>query len=594
MKHERRLLTCLFLLLLIGGIARPIYAQTEILSQLGRTLDGTISVQLPAGWMTQDTATSIFTSAFAFGDSAASLQELLGTLTGGESALTTPHSNGLIGIVDTRLTSGLSTQVAITSLLQGIIQDLTAQGARVLEQQSAMLGGQYPASLIVVEITARSAKGFVGVFETPLGIAEVSLGAVPQRNFDSLRPQLEAILNTIRLPAEETTAIQPPAVEPNPPAEPINQAGGLVRSPNDQFSVSLSDDWMSHSLQLEGFNDVVAFGSTQAAANAISTLITEGTGIETFTGIGGLIGVVDSAQLDAAQVSEASIAPLMQQLLGSIETGDVQVIEQPADHTFGGLYPGQLTLTNIGYLGVLFANRQLVVVMILTDALNAQQAEMLAIMETIRIPAAAAGDAAPAAGETITVRAAQDSLSLELPANWLTLDFLAANDAFAFGDSDTAAQTRLASAYPQLAESGAISGLGGLILLYDAAAVNVDSAQPNLTALMDQVVSGLEGQGYRIIEAAQAVTIGGSNGLVVQIAGTEQGYLALVLFGDQLAYITATGTPNNFARNDTLLLGILQSIRVPAAAASGGLGGLDGVGSNATPTPPGLGGLGGS
>lgn len=462
----------------------------------------------------------------------------------------------------------------------------------MLEQQSALLGGQYPASLIVVEIPARSAKGFIGVFETPLGIAEVSLGAVPQRNFDSLRPQLEAMLNTIRIPAEEATAVQPPAVEPNPVAQPIEPAGGLVRSPNGQFSVNLSDSWMSHSLQLEGFTDVLAFGSTQAAATAITTLITEGTGIETFAGVGGLIGVVDSTQLDPTQVTEATIAPLMQQMLGSIESDDVRVIEQPVDHTFGGAYPGQLALTNIGYLGVLFANRQFVIVLVVTDALEAHQAEMLAIMETIRLPAATASRPEPVTTETVTVRAAQDSLSLELPATWVTLDFAAANDAFAFGDSDQAAQSRLASANPQLAQAGAISGLGGLILLYDAAAVNLDPAQPNLTALMDQVVSGLEDQGYRVIEAAQPVTIGGNSGLVVEIAGTEQGYLALVLFGDQLAYITATGTPNNFAQNDALLLGILQSIRVPAAAESSGLGGLGGLGS--TPTPPGLGGLGGS
>jgi hypothetical protein len=594
MKLERRLLVSLLILLTLSVSFCPLSAQTAPLSQFARTLDGTISVHLPAGWMSQDTATSVFTSAFAFGDNAASLQELLGTLTGGETALTTPHSNGLIGIVDTRLTSGLSTQLAITSLLQGIIQDLTPQGARILEQQSTLLGGQFSASLIVVEIPARSAKGFVGVFETPLGIAEVSLGAVPQRNFDSLRPQLEAILNSIRIPAEEATAVQPPAVEPNPVAQPIETAGGLIRSPNHQFSVGLSANWMSHSVQLEGFNDVVAFGSTQAAADAITTLITEGTGIETFAGVGGLIGVVDSAQLDPTQVTEATIAPLMQQMLGSIESDDVQVIEQPADHTFGGAYPGQLALTSIGYLGVLFANQQFVIVLVVTDALDAHQAEMLAIIETIRIPAADVGSVAPLINETITVRAAQDSLSVELPANWVTLDFVATNDAFAFGDSDQAAQTRLASANPQLAESGAISGLGGLILLYDAAAVNLDPAQPNLTALMDQVVSGLQGQGYRVIEAAQPVTIGANTGLVVQIAGTEQGYLALVLFGDQLAYITATGTPNNFAQNDALLLGILQSIRIPAVADSSGLGGLSGLGSNATPTPPGLGGLGGS
>lgn len=77
------------------------------------------------------------------------------------------------------------------------------------------------------------------------------------------------------------------------------------------------------------------------------------------------------------------------------------------------------------------------------------------------------------------------------------------------------------------------------------------------------------------------------------IKGTEQGYLALMAFGDQIAYVTATGTPNLWTPVlATDMFATSSSVRVPAEAEAPAGGGLGSLGAMPTPTPAGLGGLG--
>jgi hypothetical protein len=63
--------------------------------------------------------------------------------------------------------------------------------------------------------------------------------------------------------------------------------------------------------------------------------------------------------------------------------------------------------------------------------------------------------------------------------------------------------------------------------------------------------------------------------------------VALAVFGDRLAYITATSMPGDFEASRDLLSQIVQSVRVPAeeaAPSGGGLGGLLPSGGGASPT----------
>jgi hypothetical protein len=85
------------------------------------------------------------------------------------------------------------------------------------------------------------------------------------------------------------------------------------------------------------------------------------------------------------------------------------------------------------------------------------------------------------------------------------------------------------------------------------------------------------------------------------VRGPETGYIALVAFGSEVAYVTATtASEYDFPPVSDMLLEVVRSVRVPAeqaeaptdATATTGLGGLGGLGGQATATP-GTGGLGG-
>jgi hypothetical protein len=173
----------------------------------------------------------------------------------------------------------------------------------------------------------------------------------------------------------------------------------------------------------------------------------------------------------------------------------------------------------------------------------------------------------------------------------------------AFGDSPAAAMSRLFSAKPDLATETPISGNGGLIILYPMSQFGIDPANPDLSALMSRALGNLAG--YTIVQAAQPLE-GSPNALYAVISGAEHGYLTLIPFGDQIAYVTATSaTTDIFEQAETALLAIVESVRVPAepeptpAPTAAGLGGLGGLSGEATPeatpevtaTPAGLGGL---
>jgi hypothetical protein len=129
--------------------------------------------------------------------------------------------------------------------------------------------------------------------------------------------------------------------------------------------------------------------------------------------------------------------------------------------------------------------------------------------------------------------------------------------------------------------------------------LELDPQTLDLEPLMTQTLNGLESAGYVVTEAPQAFdTDSGSDGIYAIVQGSEVGYVALVPFGQQIAYITGTGTPDSFEANRAVLEAIVRSVRVPAelpTTPGPGLPGLQGLSPSATPSPsagvPGLGGL---
>ena len=331
------------------------------------------------------------------------------------------------------------------------------------------------------------------------------------------------------------------------------------------------------------FGDTVAFGSSDHAVQGIIDVFVNSTQAGNFHGVGEFIGAVDAKQL-AREPLDGLVSPMTTQILANIRNESVQVIDQPQAHTFGGQNSGQITFTNLGYIAVPHSEKQLLVGVVLSNDTNADKEVMAGILETIHIPSESGGTipatAVPAASQT--VRSSDQRVSLIIPGDWVALDHIADQTILAYGDS-AAAQSRLCSAKPGLAPQTAISGNGGLIILYPMSQFNIDPQNPDLSVLMRRALGNL--QGYTVEQTAQTLD---GKALVAVIVGTERGYLALLPFGDQIVYVTAMGTQASFSANQAMLLDIVKSVHVPAVIAGNGLGGLE-----ATPvaTSAGLGGL---
>lgn len=370
--------------------------------------------------------------------------------------------------------------------------------------------------------------------------------------------------------------------------------GQTVTSPTGAFSATLPTGWVSQPLNSNAFKGGVSFGNTKAAADLIATLFTGGKPTPTTGFISGLIGELD---LTAAQgQAPSTIAePVMQTLMTNVTGNDATVIQPPAPHQFG-VYEGYLALTNIGYVAVMYDDTRMLFAMIISDKTTDNQAQMLAILDSIQIGATPGNptpvtalnpEVTPGAAETF--RSSDQRLSLDLPPGWTVTDDIAAQNTLAYGDSPEAAQSRLASARPDLAEKLPISGNGGLVILYPVAQFDVNPQTPDLGPLMTQALAQLKSQGYVTDAPIALESIAG--GLYAYIKGTEVGYLALIPFGDQIAYVTATGTSDSFGAAEDALVAIIESVRSPAAPEPTGLGGLGGLEEAATPAS-GLGGLG--
>ncbi len=113
-------------------------------------------------------------------------------------------------------------------------------------------------------------------------------------------------------------------------------------------------------------------------------------------------------------------------------------------------------------------------------------------------------------------------------------------------------------------------------------------------ALMNQVLTNVQNQGYRVQGSVQVVPLNGGQGalLYAVVLGPENGYIALEFAPGVIAYITATGDAQSITTDQNTLFAILQSVQIPAAGAqgSGGLG--NPFGPPATPAPTKGGGLG--
>ena len=247
-RTPRSLSVALVLLLILVSAVIPASAQSTQLTQVAQSLDGQISIRMPANWMARDAAQSNFTSLLAFGDTATSLQAVIDSLA---NPATTPTTgiNGIVGIFTPQLLVGLPSDMSISTLLNSMINSAQQAGGTVLQQQSLMIGGQYPGSIALVSVPGEQAKGYFGVFQAGANIAEFTFGASPEATFDANQQLIIDMINSIRIPAENGSSLPPTAViatpiPVNPNPQPVGE-GGVTASANGIFSIQLPQSWTS-------------------------------------------------------------------------------------------------------------------------------------------------------------------------------------------------------------------------------------------------------------------------------------------------------------------------------------------------------------
>lgn len=312
-------------------------------------------------------------------------------------------------------------------------------------------------------------------------------------------------------------------------------------------------------------------------------------------------------------------------------------INQQGSYRLGGLYDAYLldatsdAIDRRSYVGGFATNGNIALITLNTSPASAFESQISlleSIGETIRVPAEAGAStsgtslATPTPGQvedlptplpddtvvadTVFLATADDLLSIVLPENWITHDLLQDENIFAYGESDGAGLSRLAQARPDLVTDteSKLQDTGGLVILYAKADFGLDADETNLTPLMEQLTQNLIAGGFEIVEQPAPLGDDDASGVYVVVRGAEHGFIALVPFGDQIAYITATSAGGDFEQDRDFLMSIVRSVSVPAAEPepevteaprTGGLGGLGGLQqqATATPTAAGLGGLGG-
>lgn len=383
----------------------------------------------------------------------------------------------------------------------------------------------------------------------------------------------------------------------------------IIASSSGAFSFHLPGGWQSQPEVVENFGDTIVFGDNTATLSGAINILIFGNVPTSFNGVGGMIGVINIGQQEPAPL----VAPVMQNLLGLLTSLGAQIAQQPQAHVFGDRYDGQLALLDSGDVAVMYSDTQLLVAIVMTDDVIAHGGETNALIESIRMPAEAGASVTPepvpseevapvtptaevTALELQTARSGDLRVSVGLPDDAVLLDHIADANILAFGDSADAAQSRLFSAKPDLATETAIIGNGGLIILYPMSQFGIDPANPDLSALMTRALGNLPGY---TVEQEAAPLEGIPNALYAIISGREHGYLALIPFEDQIAYVTATSDSlSMFDQAKPTLLAIVESVRVPAeleptpAPTTVGLGGLGGLEETTPePTAPGLSGL---
>ncbi|HYO87116.1 MAG TPA: hypothetical protein VER79_00625, partial [Candidatus Limnocylindrales bacterium] len=237
------------------------------------------SLHLPGDWQFRSKqGDSVLTDYLAFGDSAALVERTLLTLGGETPEGVTTGVGGWAAMLNQafwRINAPTPSE-QISAFLQA-----SMVASEVVGQEAITLGGLYPGAVVLAIDRAADTEGYVGAVQ--VGEQEVLvfiIGVGPSRSFEANDALLQAIIQSIRAPAEagaqaSTVVVPPftPSSQAAPTAQPLATAPAGAAAASDLItyamqgglaSVTLPENWIVYDYL--GDENVFAYGDTDEAA----------------------------------------------------------------------------------------------------------------------------------------------------------------------------------------------------------------------------------------------------------------------------------------------------------------------------------------
>lgn len=587
-------LTLVFSILVgsIGIASQPVYAQDPTsLTQLIASANGGLSVRLPATWVaiddTGNAQLALFSTILFFGENQAAAEARRAYNMGQTSNV--PGMGGAVVIVDPAQFQQLAGQpLTPDSAVAAVVAGTEANGGST--QVGATAYQTTAGNPAVYAVTSDPNSDLLAFIVAVDFSGTIVLASTENRtaDFAGSSDLLTAILDSVSAPAEA-------------PTTPTTGGGGLggglggtglvsgesddntfVTSDDGSLSIMLPKDWVFED-QL-ATNGIVVFGENQAEADNRATFWLSNQ-LVTVAGSGGFVAEIEWSSIPAdpatfdlnagftgflANLSHSEAEPFQEITIGGQTPAIYTVITYPAQKTFVGLIAFDLKLAIVATSApnaTFEANRNL----------------LLEIMQSVSIPAGQPPSTDPGTtglggtglgGSTAstgqTVAASDSSLSVVLPDGWVSQDNMASGGYFAFGENGSELQNRIT--FWESNQDITITGLGGIITLYDYANLGYTADTMDPVVTLDTFISNLS---LVTVQPTQTFNIAG---VVASYAivewGASQGVLMIIPFQERLALVYASTTAANINADLAILLSVAETVRVPAE--TGGGGGLGG------------------
>lgn len=364
-----------------------------------------------------------------------------------------------------------------------------------------------------------------------------------------------------------------------PVAEETAQDGmQVVQSSDGRVSIRLPAEWVTIDLVAE--EGIFVYASEESAAQG---RLNDYRGEPALlVGEGGTLTVFSLEDLGLTVVDAGVLESFMEFIIAELENGG-EILEGPMESTLSSGALANYVLIQIGnetgYIGVLGFEEG--VILFTATGTNASFAEndalLFSLVETISVPAESGVTSTNNVDTTdsnVNLAASADgSLSVVVPEGWTTIDQLAADNVFAFGNTDDGAASRRDVLLADDPSTVPVLDSGGVVRVLVSSENGIDPANPDVLPLMGQIEDAFASNGWEIVESVTGFQAVGDNpgAYIIFNSGPQHGYSVLVAFGEDLVLMTATSTSTEeFEVQQELLFSVVQSVSMPAQTADNG------------------------